>query len=173
MFKIDESYTCAGRLRRAWGVKGQVTVDWNNDSCPVDVGSGNIYLYRDDGGEVEKFTVLADKRHGNCNIVTLKEFVSRTESERYAGAEIWVKKDDLQSLEEGEYYCYQLIGKKIVTLEGEHLGIVVDVISTGSNDVYVVKDGEDEILIPAIDDVVKEIDLEKGIIKIVLLEGLK
>ncbi len=86
---------------------------------------------------------------------------------------MWVEEKDLPELEEGEYYSYQLIEMKVETIQGEYLGEIKEIIPTGSNDVYVVRDGTEEILIPAIKDVVKEIDLEKRLVKVELLDGLR
>ena len=79
--------------------------------------------------------------------------------------------DDLQP---DEYYHYQLIGLCVVTDEGETLGTVREILATGSNDVYVVRpDTGSEILLPAISQVVKHIDLDAGTMLVHLLSGLR
>ena len=75
-------------------------------------------------------------------------------------------------LEEGEYYLYQLIGVQVETEDGEGLGQVVDVIETGANDVYVVRGPRGEVLLPAIGDVVLDLDLESKRMVVHLLAGL-
>jgi 16S rRNA processing protein RimM len=75
-------------------------------------------------------------------------------------------------LEDGEFFYSQIVGLSVVTTEGMTLGMVEDILVTGSNDVYVVKDGKREYLIPAIADVVKKIDLEEKTILIEVMEGL-
>ena len=75
-------------------------------------------------------------------------------------------------LEQDEYYEYQIIGLAVWTTGGEYLGTVDEVISTGANDVYVVRGEEREILIPAIEDVVLEINLAQGRMVVELMEGL-
>lgn len=163
----------AGRVRRAFGIKGQLSVDWDDGQCPVKAGSGKIFVRANDTNEVEDYVVLKDHSHGNYNIVTLKGLTDRNRAETYRGSDIWVDQKDLPGCKDGEYYTYQLIDMKVITLEGEHLGRVTRILSTGSNDVYVVTDGDDELLIPAIADVVKDINLEKGIITVELIEGLR
>jgi 16S rRNA processing protein RimM len=69
-----------------------------------------------------------------------------------------------------EFYWYQLIGLEVVNSEGERLGILEEIIETGSNDVYVVRRGEEEILIPAIEDVVREVDLQRRLMTVDLPE---
>jgi 16S rRNA processing protein RimM len=75
-------------------------------------------------------------------------------------------------LTEGEYYWCDLIGLKVITDGGVHLGELYDIMATGSNDVYLVRSGEKEYLIPAIEDVVVEINLAAGVMTVSPLEGL-
>ena len=76
-----------------------------------------------------------------------------------------------KNLPEGEYYWKDIIGLDVLTEAGLKLGRITNILATGSNDVYICS-GEREILIPAFDDVVRKIDIEKGIIVVRLLEGL-
>lgn len=163
----------AGRVRRAWGIKGQLSVDWTNGSCPVEVGSGFIYLKIPGEGAPKKFVLMVDHFHSGCNVISLKGLTSRTEAERYKGLEIWVEKGELPELKDNEFYSYQLLGMRVETTVGEHLGEIVQIFSTGSNDVYVVKKDSTEILLPAISDVVKKIDVEGKLMIIELIEGLR
>jgi 16S rRNA processing protein RimM len=83
--------------------------------------------------------------------------------------------EDAIPLEEGEYYEFQILGLEVWTVSGEHLGKVVEVLATGANDVYVVHGtypGHREILVPALESVVLEIDLEGGRMVVELPEGL-
>jgi len=77
-----------------------------------------------------------------------------------------------ETLPDGEYYWKDIIGLDIVTEDGRKLGRITDILPTGSNDVYVCSSGEEEILIPAFDDVVRKIDIEKGVMVVNLPEGL-
>ena len=91
-----------------------------------------------------------------------------------AGEWIFAPIDSTDSLEPDEYYHYQLIGLSVVTDEGETLGAIREILATGSNDVYVVRpESGPEILLPAISQVVKSIDLETGTIMVHLLSGLR
>ncbi len=75
-------------------------------------------------------------------------------------------------LPEGQYYHHQIIGLKVRTTQGELLGNIIEVISGKSNDNYIVQGARGEILIPAIEDVVKAIDLDQGCMTIEAIEGL-
>jgi 16S rRNA processing protein RimM len=73
----------------------------------------------------------------------------------------------------GEYFHYQLLGLRVITEEGEGLGEISEILQTGSNDVYVVSGEKGELLIPAISQVVRNIDLDNQLMMVNLLEGLR
>jgi 16S rRNA processing protein RimM len=81
--------------------------------------------------------------------------------------------DSAPQLPEGEYFHYQLLGLRVVTEEHEELGAVAEIIQTGSNDVYVVSGEGGEVLVPAIAQVVRRVDLEQGVMVVRLMEGLR
>ena len=88
------------------------------------------------------------------------------------GAVVEVPEREVSPLQEGCYYYFQIIDLQVYTTQGEWLGTVRDVLSTGANDVYVVQGGEREVLIPALDDVVVEVDVERRRMTVDLPEGL-
>ena len=93
---------------------------------------------------------------------------------KFTGEWLYAPTDSEPELPPGEYYHYQLVGLKVVTDQGENLGQVQEVLVTGSNDVYVVNsESGGELLLPAISQVVKEIDLASGRILVHLLDGLR
>ena len=77
------------------------------------------------------------------------------------------------SLPEGEYFHYQLLGLRVLTEEGEDLGRLNEILETGSNDVYVVSNDTVELLIPALTDVIRKVDLDEGVMVVRLLDGLR
>ena len=83
-----------------------------------------------------------------------------------------IAESELEPLPEGQYYRFQLIGLAVVSTDGEELGRVTEVLSTGANDVYVVRGDRGELLLPATDEVVREIDLEGGRMFVEALPGL-
>jgi len=84
---------------------------------------------------------------------------------------IKIKEEELKPLGEGEFYFHQIIGLRVYTDNGIYLGKIVDIIRTGANDVFCVK-GKREYMIPALKKVVKEVDLKRGVMVIVPIEGL-
>ena len=95
------------------------------------------------------------------------------EAEKYRNLYIKILRDQEEELEEGSYYVVDILGCKVNTDTNQELGKVVDVFQTGSNDVYVVKDEQGkQILLPAIKQVIKNVDVKNKIIIVHLLEGL-
>lgn len=88
------------------------------------------------------------------------------------GHYVLISSDELEELLEGEYYWRDIVGLEVVTEGGEILGRIEEILPTGSNDVYVCTGGEREILLPAIADVVRKIDIKNGRMVVRLLEGL-
>lgn len=89
-----------------------------------------------------------------------------------SGCQVFIPKSKLKELPEDEYYWRDVLGLKVVTEDGNVLGVVEDILPTGGNDVYVCGGGEREILLPAIADVIQKIDIEQGMMVVRLLEGL-
>ncbi len=115
--------------------------------------------------------------HKGAVILKLKDIDSIDEAEELRGMFIKVGRDEVVPLPEGSYYIFELVGLECVTTTGVSLGRITDVLQTGANDVYVVKPNPgvttmSEILIPAIDEVVLDISLEKGQVLIELMDGL-
>ena len=95
------------------------------------------------------------------------------EAEKYRNLYIKILRDQEEELEAGSYYVVDILGCKVNTDANQELGKIVDVFQTGSNDVYVVKDEQGkQILLPAIKQVIKNVDIKNKIITVHLLEGL-
>lgn len=107
-------------------------------------------------------------------ILRLDGLDDATAAHKFTGEWLYAATDPEHELPPGEYYHYQLVGLQVITDLGENLGQVQEVLITGSNDVYVVKSElGDELLLPAISQVVKEINLASGRILVHLLDGLR
>jgi 16S rRNA processing protein RimM len=113
------------------------------------------------------------RQHQTGLLVKFKGISDRNAAEEMRNQFVYVHIDDAIPLEEGEVYLYQIEGMQVVTDEGETLGRVTDYIETGANDVYIVTTPEgDEILLPAIPQVVVGLDVENKVMTVHLLEGL-
>jgi 16S rRNA processing protein RimM len=97
---------------------------------------------------------------------------SRDEVERLRDSWVLVQESDAHPLPEGQYYWHQLIGLRVQLDSGDQLGRIHDILETGSNDVYVVRRDDREMLLPAIPEVIQDVDLEAGVMTVHLLPGL-
>jgi len=160
-----------GKVIATHGLRGQLRVVLFSGDFSSVAGLDSVILKGTTGG-MDTFAVAAIARHGKKVLITLKGFDSINQVLNLVGRELYVGREQLPELSEGEYYWCDLLGLKVVTDQGENLGILADIIATGSNDVYVVKSGEKEYLIPALEDVVREVNLDDGVMKVSPLEGL-
>ena len=98
--------------------------------------------------------------------------ISVSEAEEIVGGYITVPEKEVPQLAKDCYYHFEIMDMEVYTGEGRYLGRIVDILSTGSNDVYVVRDQNKEYMIPAIQDVVKEVDTKAKRMIISVMEGL-
>lgn len=105
-------------------------------------------------------------------ILKLRGVKDATAAERLRGEVLRVPLAEAVPPPSDQYYWHQIIGLEVVTSTGESLGHVVEILRTGANDVYVVQGPRGEVLVPAIEDVVKEIDLSTGRLIIQPLPGM-
>ncbi len=123
--------------------------------------------------ELLEFEIESVRYQKKQVLLKLKGIDTIEEAEKYREDYLKIKRNKEEKLPEDTYYIVDLIGLDIYTENGELLGKLDDVFSTGSNDVYVVKNSEGkQILLPAISDVIKNIDLEQKKIVVNLIEGL-
>ena len=160
-----------GKIIATHGVRGQLRVFlFSGEFSSID-GLDTVMLKAPHGG-METFEVAAAARHGKKVLLTLKNYDNVNQVLHLVGRELYVERDQLPELPEGEYYWRDLVGLRVVTDQGEMLGTLTEIIATGSNDVYVVQGREREYLIPALEGVVLEVNLDDGIMKVSPPEGL-
>lgn len=107
-------------------------------------------------------------------ILSFREVPDMSAAERLRGALLQIPRDQVRPLPEGCYYLFEIVGLQVITSDGEPLGTVVDVLQTGANDVYVVRDEAGrELLIPALKSVVLQISPEASRMVVALPEGLR
>ena len=157
-----------GHIVAPWGVRGELKINPLTD-VPNRFENGSSLRLR--GHPV---TVMESKRSGSHLVVKLAEVPDRNTAEGLRGEYLAVSSDEVPVLtRENTYYHFQIIGIQVRNENGDHLGEVNDILNTGSNDVYVVRDdvGHD-LLVPAIGDVVLEVDTDHNNMTVRLLEGL-
>lgn len=153
-----------GEISGIYGVKGWVKV--YSHTKPLDnICEYNPWLIRI-GDAWKAFQVVDAKRHGKGIIALLEGYHDRDRARELIGAEIATTRDQLPALAKDEYYWTDLVGLRVVHIDGTDIGEVDHLFATGANDVIVVK-GEEERLIPFIQgDVIRRIDLEAGVIEV-------
>ena len=157
-----------GKIVNTHGLKGEVKILPWTDYPEVFEDIEEIYL--PDG---TKLKIKGVKYQKNNIIVKLEGINYIDEAEKLKGKVITADREFLGELEEGVYYVADLIGLSVVTADGEEIGKISDVLRTGANDVYEVKrEGAKDLLIPVIDSVVKDVDIEGGKVLVELMEGL-
>ncbi|WP_298704346.1 ribosome maturation factor RimM [uncultured Veillonella sp.] len=111
----------------------------------------------------KQYHITSARYHKQFILATFKEIPDRNAAELMGRKEIQVSREDLVELPEGRYYIFDIIGLTVFDTEGVELGKVSDVLQPGANDVYVVqKEGEPDLLLPVLDDVILEIDVPGG-----------
>ena len=160
-----------GKVIRPHGVGGLLKILSYARSEQTFLGSGMVIL-KLDSGETREHKVSSIVPHKNFCLMRLEGLGSFELADRYKGADIFVRKDAVGHTDEGEYFWHEIIGLKVYVETGRFIGTVRHILSTGSNDIYVVQEGEGEVLVPAIHEVVKEIDLDKKKMIVSEMEGL-
>jgi 16S rRNA processing protein RimM len=155
---------------KEWGVRGEFKALPLSEKILALATGAELSLRNPDGalGTVKVTTVRKQGRHF---IIAIEGCVDAVSASKLRGCSLCVPRDAVV-LEENEFFHDQLIGVPVVTAAGEVLGVVHEIFETGSNDVYVVKTEDQEYLLPAIRDVVQEVDLKRRRIVIKSMPGL-
>jgi 16S rRNA processing protein RimM len=160
-----------GRIVRPQGLSGRVRLRSYLQTEDTLDGVAEVSVGRE-GREAVSFPLEAVQARRGALILKLKGIEDRDAAERLSGSSVWILAGKMKALPEGEYYWREIIGLSVVTEEGMPLGRISAVFPTGSNDVYVCRGGAEEILLPAIAEVIREIDREHGRMVVRLLKGL-
>ena len=164
-------YLEIGQIVNTFGIKGMVKIKPFTDDINRFDKLKKIYIKNKDGKK--EYQIQEVKYHKNMVLMKLEGIDTVEQADLLRQSYLLVNRDDEEPLEEGVYYIVDLIGLEVYTDEGVLLGNVDDIFNTGSNDIYVVKDGKGkQILLPGIPDVIKNVDLESGKIIVHLILGL-
>jgi 16S rRNA processing protein RimM len=156
-----------GRIVGAWGLRGEVKVQSHTDN-PERLSAGSrVYL--------SKRPAMIERSAGTKAGLRLKLDLAsdRTQAEELRGLLLTVPRTEVAPLPDGSYYHFQIIDMDVVSEDGELMGKVAEILTTGSNDVYVVRaSGSKDILVPAIAGVVLKIDLDQNEMVVRIPQGL-
>jgi 16S rRNA processing protein RimM len=166
-----EQMATIGKVISTHGVRGGLKVQPFSD-FPERVKTLHR-VFVETAAEVKAYQVREAFVYGRFWIIFLQDVEHIDSAEQLRGALLKIPLTERVELPADVYYLDQIIGLTVFTLEGQRLGQVSDILQTGSNDVYVLRQADgSEILIPALKSVVKKIDLQHGLLVVDLPEGL-
>jgi 16S rRNA processing protein RimM len=169
MPEIDKSFIAVGKILRAYGNSGRVKIlvysGLSDRFRNIDV----IYLKGPSGMEGR---ILKEVKEENEVIIKLKGIDSREDAKELVGTELFLPEAESIDLPENSYFRHSLIGLEVVDLQKQKIGVVEDIIEMGGNDILVVRGEKREILIPAVAEFVKSVDLETRSISVRLWDGM-
>lgn len=161
-----------GVITSTHGVRGEVKVFPTTDDPTRFKKLKKIIL--DTGKEQLELEIAGVKFFKNMVILKFREFDNINDVEKYRQKKLYVTRENAVKLKKNEYFIADLIGLRVQTDEGEALGELTDVIQTGANDVYVVRTiDEDELLLPAIRECIREVDIEARNMVVHMMPGLR
>ena len=163
---MDYQFIVVGRVVAPWGARGEIKVEVMTDFPDRFSPQEEVHI---DG---RPMTIERSRLHQGRVILKLATIDSVETAQGLRGRFLEVPQSQLRPLPKDEYYQYQLLGLEVWTTGGELLGRIANILPTGSNDVYIVPSRHGELLIPAIEDVVKSVELERGRIVIEVIKGL-
>ena len=157
-----------GQVVNSYGIKGFLKIVPLVDTIEQFKSFKILYMQNKEELEVEEV-----KFSKNLVLVKVKGIDTIEDALKFKNLDLYAKREDIK-LEEGAHFIVDLIGLEVYTEEGKPLGILKEVLQPGANDVYIVEnENKEQILLPVIPDVVKDINLKERKVVVKLLEGLK
>ena len=160
-----------GRVIKPHGVRGKVKIDYFGE----DAAQFHLYprvFIKDGTGRLKSYEVIEATPQLPRLILQLNGIETPEEVQALAGREIFIGREFLPELREGEYYWFEILGMEVETEEGRRIGRIKEILPTGANDVYVVQGGRREIFLPAVEGVIQSIDRGRKVMKVAWMEGL-
>ena len=168
---MEKEFFPIGKVVKPHGLTGKMKVEYFGE----DLGQFSSYrevLIENEKGRLQAYDVVEATPQPPRILLRLEGVESVEDVLPFLDKEVFVRKEALPELEEGEYYWFEIIGMDVETEEGEEIGTVKEIITTAAHDVYVLEGKRGEIFLPAIKEVIRSIDRKKGVIKVIWMEGL-
>jgi 16S rRNA processing protein RimM len=171
---MTEKLYTVGKIVNTHGIRGELKIVPQTDFPEERFAKGSQLLFIDPENYTRlPVTVESSRYHKNMYIIHFKGFTNINEVEKYKGWLLKVEEKFLSDLDEDEFYHHEIVGCTVITDEGQELGTITEILSPGANDVWVVKPKSGkELLLPYIDDVVLNVDVEQKKVTVHILEGL-
>jgi len=163
------AFLVVGKVRRPHGVHGEVVAEILTDFPERLNPKKAIYL----GEKHEKLVIASQRQHNEGLLLGFEGVTTPEQAGRYRNQMLSIAAAEVSDLPDGEFYFHELLDLEVVDEAGKLLGILTEIMETGANDVYVVTDSSGcELLLPAIPEVVLDVDLDAKTMKVHLLPGL-
>ena len=160
------SFVVIGQALKPFGIKGEIKIKVFTESLEAFENSSVLIF-----GQTP-YRVRSLRAHKGCALVGLEGVETPEQANRISGSLVKTEYKNLPNKEEDEYYWFELIGMRVSTVDGRDLGEITQITATGANDVIHVQGTYGEVLLPMIEDVVLEVDIEKKKMVVDPLEGL-
>lgn len=170
-FDKEDDFNYVGSIGGARGLKGEILVNLFTAHPAHLAGLESLYL-RFDGLPKILYTIQRAKWDGSKFILKLHDVDDRNKAESLKGAKLFIPESAAYQTEENEYFIDDLIGMNVVDTTGTKLGTIRDVLNYPAHDVYVISDDKKEILVPAVQEYVREVNLTTGTVMISIIDGL-
>jgi len=163
----------AGVIMRPHGIAGEVVVDFKTDLLELVSKTMTLRTTRVNDDEELPLVVERVRKHKGRLIIAFKGRKTREDADELRSRTVWMTRDQIGPLDEDHWFVQDLIGLTVLTDDGETLGRLVDVMHQPANAVLVVKTDSGELLLPLIDDVILDVDIEGSRMTVHLLPGLR
>jgi 16S rRNA processing protein RimM len=162
-------YLAVGLLRRSHGLRGDLLLEIYTDFPERILPGTKIYV----GDDHQPLKITRRRPHNDGLILGFEGITTSEQAAKYRATVAYVPAGDRPRLPEGEYYHHEILGLTVLDESGKELGALTEIIETGANDVYVVKPaGGSEILLPALKEVILNVDLVAKTMRVHVLPGL-
>ncbi|MCM3699266.1 ribosome maturation factor RimM [Paenibacillus macerans] len=171
---MSNSLLTVGKIVNTHGIRGELKVLLQTDFPDVRFApKSRLLIVHPESGEQLAVTVQSSRPYKQTYIVKFSEFSDINEVEKLKGRDLKVTKAETVELPENEYYFHEIIGCRVISDEGEDLGVIEEILRPGANDVWVAKlPSGKQLLLPVIDDVVLDVNVQDKLVKVHLMEGL-
>ena len=155
----EPAFLVIGKLRRAHGVSGEIALEVYSRIPELLSVDRTVFI----GETYQPFTIQSTRPKGKLLLLKFFKINDRTKASGLTNQLVYTMSDHLPGLPEGEFFFHELIGLDVFDTEDHYLGVLPEILETGANDVYLIRDqAGGEVLIAAVDENILEIDLERG-----------
>ncbi|MGD7008435.1 ribosome maturation factor RimM [Metabacillus sp. 84] len=171
---MEEKWFNVGKIVNTHGIRGEVRVVSVTDFADERYKPGKkIFIFGEKNPKPLEVEIESHRKHKSFDLLTFKGYPNINDVEPLKGMAIRIPESELSELDENEFYFHEIIGCTVYTDEGKEIGTVREILTPGANDVWVIKrPRRKDVLIPYIQEIVKEINPSEKRIIITPMEGL-